>query len=626
MTNQNASPATFFTPIFDRKIIFCLLLLFGTFAAYFPALHNGFVNYDDNRYILENPHIQSGLTWKTVRWAITTYYESNWHPLTWISHAADISLFHFNAGEHHAVNILLHAMNALLLFLILRNVTARDWESFFVAALFAVHPINVESVAWASERKNVLSMFFLLIALFAYGKYAGQRSVLRYSVVAIPYALGLAAKPQIITLPFLLLLWDFWPLQRWTPRGFMPSSEESGHTPSNLQKLCLEKLPLALLSIASAVITMQAQTRGGAVQVANTVRHSVAAYSLPVRLENAIAAYAQYFKMLFSPIGLAPMYPHPGTEIRIVSVVFSGVLLLVITAIVILARERKYLIVGWLWFLISLIPMIGIVQVGSQSMADRYAYLPFIGLFCMVVWGISDLTINNAPAQKLIVVSGFALLTASALSAYRQTQFWRNSETLWNHTLLVTERNFVAQDALAEYLMTQDRFSEACAHYQSAVGIYAEDMPAHEGLAICAQARGSIPEAIQQYDLVLRLSIEPNIRSTAFANLGSLYRGLGDYKSAKENYESALKLDPDLPLALVGTGLLAQKGWNYSLAAAQFRHAMKVEPTSVGYLLLAHALERAGHTAESKQAFQEAQRLSKNLVVDQKITDALIAE
>ncbi len=422
------------------------------------------------------------------------------------------------------------------------------------------------------------------------------------------------------------LLWDIWPLQRWTPNSSARSVEESGRAHPIFWRLCLEKLPLALFFVASAAITMQAQTRGGAVQVANAVKHSVAAYSFSVRFENAIVAYAQYFKMLFWPVGLAPMYPHHGTEIRIVSVVFSGVLLVVITAIVILAREKKYLVVGWFWFLISAIPMIGIVQVGSQAMADRYAYLPFIGLFCMLVWGISDLTVKNTLAQKLIVVCGFALLTVSGASAYRQTEFWRNSETLWNHTLSVTGRNFVAHDALADYLMRQGRFSEACAHYQSAVGIYAEDMPAHEGLAICAQARGNKPEAIQQYDLVLRLAIEPKIRSTALANLGSLYRGLGDYRLAKENYESALKLDPNLPIALVGTGLLAQKGWDYSQAAAQFAHAMKVEPSSVGYLLLAHALERAGRTSESEQAFQEAQRLSKNLPADQKITDELIAE
>ena len=371
---------------------------------------------------------------------------------------------------------------------------------------------------------------------------------------------------------------------------------------------------------------MQAQTRGGAVQVANAVKHSVAAYSFSVRFENAIVAYAQYFKMLVWPVGLAPMYPHPGTEIRIVSVVFSGVLLVVITAIVILAREKKYLVVGWFWFLISAIPNDRNCTSRFLSHGGPLRVSAIHRSFLYVGLGNFGFDSQKYFTSKLIVVCGFALLTVSGASAYRQTEFWRNSETLWNHTLSLTGRNFVAHDALAEYLMQQGRLSEACAHYQSAVGIYAEDMPAHEGLAICAQARGNKPEAIQQYDLVLRLAIEPNIRSTALANLGLLYRGLGDYRLAKENYGSALKLDPDLPIAIVGTGLLAQKGWDYSQAAAQFAHAMKVEPTSVGYLLLAHALERAGRTSESEQAFQEAQRLSKNLPADQKITDELIAE
>jgi Flp pilus assembly protein TadD len=627
MTTQTMPAPAFLARPLHRTIIFCLLLILGTFTIYFPALHNDFVNYDDNHYILENSHIQAGLNWKTIRWATTAYYESNWHPVTWISHAADISFFHFNPGMHHAINILLHALNAVLLFVVLRSATSRDWESFFVAALFAFHPINVESVAWASERKNVLSMFFLLVALYAYEKYARRPSVLRYSTVAIPYALGLAAKPQIITLPLLLLLWDFWPLQRWTPRNSIRASEETRSAHPTLWTLCREKLPLILLSIASAAITMQAQARGGAVQVANAAGHTVAAYSLPVRLENAIVAYARYFETLFWPAGLAPMYPHPGNELhRSLSVVFSAILLVVITTIVLIARQKKYLPVGWFWFLISLIPMIGIVQVGSQAMADRYAYLPFIGLFCILVWGISDLVTENDSARKLVVVCGLVLLMVSGAFAHRQTGFWRNSETLWNRTLRVTERNFVAHDALAEYLMKQGRFSQGCAHYQSAVGIYPEDMPAQEGLAICAQARGNTEEAIQRYDLVIRLAVEPHIRSTAFANLGSLYRGLGDYKLAKGNYEAALQLDPDLPIALVGTGLLAQKGWDYSRAAAQFAHAMKVQPTSVGYLLLANALQRAGQPAEAEQAFQQAQRLSNNLQTDQKITDDLIAQ
>ncbi len=608
-----------------RNVVCCLLLILATFAVYYPSLHNGFVNYDDPRYVVHNPNIQSGLTWQSIRWAVTAFYESNWHPLSWISHALDISLFHLNPAGHHAVNIFLHALNALLLFFVLRDTTKRDWESFVVAALFAVHPVNVESVTWASERKNVLSMFFLLLALYAYGKYARRPSISRYSLVAGAFALGLAAKPQIVTLPFLLLLWDFWPLQRWNP-SWTGSEVTSSNPNSTFWRLCNEKIPLLLLSAASAVITIKAQTAGGAAQTANAVGHTVAAYSLSVRIENAVVSYARYIEMMFWPARLAPMYPHPGVAISIGSVGFSGLLLGAITTIAVLGWRRRYLPVGWFWFLGSLVPMIGIVQVGSQAMADRYAYLPYVGLFCMVVWGLSGVVSERPEIAKLVTASAVAVLVAFAALAQRQVGFWKNSEVLWNHTLQVTEANFVAHDSLAEVFLQQDRFSEACSHFQSSVGIFPDDMPAQEGLAICAQARGDSKQAITRYQNVLRLAAEPNIRATAFANLGSICRGLHDYGASMDNYESALKLSPDLPIALVGTGLLAQKRWDYSRAAEQYAHAMRVQPTSVGYLLLARALEQSAHSAEAREALEHARQLSSNLTNDQKIADALLAE
>ncbi len=604
-------------------MIFCFLLIAATLAVYFPALHNGFVNYDDPRYIIDNSHIQSGLNWQSVRWAASAFYESNWHPLTWISQAADISLFHLNPAGHHAINILLHALNALLLFLVLQNATGREWESFFVAALFALHPVNVESVAWASERKNVLSMFFLLLAFYAYGKYAVRPCVFRYSAVVIFYALGLAAKPQIITLPFLLLLWDFWPLQRWSPRMASAATSE-GSTASRFWRPCAEKIPLLLLSIASAIITMQAQTSGGAVQVANAARRTVAAYPIAVRLENAVVAYVRYIEMFFWPAGLAPMYPHPGAALRSAGILFSVVLLGVITAIALLAWRFRYLPMGWFWFLGSLVPMIGIVQVGGQAMADRYAYLPFIGLFCMLVWGISDFSKQHLAIRKSAAVFAVLVLIAFGALSYRQIGFWRNSDTLWNHTLQVTQNNFVAHDSLAECQIKEGRFAAGCSHFQAAVNIFPDDMPAQEGLAVCAQARNDNRTAIELYGNVIRRATEPSIRATAFANLASIYRGLGDYRRARENYDSALQINPDLPIALVGSGLLAQKGWDYSLAATQYAHAMRVEPTSVGYLLLAKALQQGGRSAEAAQAYAEAQRLSGNLQEGQKIAEDLL--
>jgi protein O-mannosyl-transferase len=624
VTPTTSTPLALSTFVAKRKTIFCFLLIATTLAVYFPALHNGFVNYDDPRYITDNSHIQSGLNWQSVRWAATAFYESNWHPLTWISHAADISLFHLNPAGHHAINILLHALNALLLFLVLHSATGREWESFFVAALFALHPVNVESVAWASERKNVLSMFFLLLALYAYGKYAARPSIFRYSTVAIFYALGLTAKPQIITLPFLLLLWDFWPLQRWNPRT-APAATAEGSVVLNFWRLCAEKIPLLLLSVASAIITMQAQTSGGAVQVANAARRTVAAYPIAVRLENAVVAYVRYIEILFWPAGLAPMYPHPGAALGSVSILFSIVLLSAITAIALLAWRYRYLPVGWFWFLGSLVPMIGIVQVGGQAMADRYAYLPFIGLLSMVAGGISDVINRNVAARKSAAVFAVPVLIVFGALTYRQIGFWRDSETLWNRALQVTQNNFVAHDSLAEYQLKQGRFAAGCSHFRAAVNIFPDDMPAQEGLAVCAQARNDNREAIDRYYTVVRRAIEPSIRATAFANLGSIYRGLGDYRRAKENYDSALQLNPDLSIALVGSGLLAQKGWDYPLAAVQYAHAMRAEPTSVGYLLLAKALQQGGHSAEATQAFEQARRLSSNLRDDQKIADDLLA-
>ena len=625
MIPTTSTPSTHATFTAQRKTSFCFLLIAATLAIYFPALHNGFVNYDDPRYIIDNSHVQSGLNWQSVRWAATAFYESNWHPLTWISHAADVSLFHLNPAGHHAINILLHVLNALLLFLVLQSATGREWESFFVAALFALHPVNVESVVWASERKNVLSMFFLLLVLCAYGKYAARPSIFRYSAVAILYALGLAAKPQIITLPFLLLLWDFWPLRRWNPRTAPAATPEEGLASSSW-RLFAEKIPLLLLSIASAIITIRAQTSGGAVQAANAARRTVAAYPIAVRLENAVVAYARYIEMLFWPAGLAPMYPHPGATLRTISVLFSIFLLGAITTIVLLAWRYRYLPVGWFWFLGSLVPMIGIVQVGGQAMADRYAYLPFIGLFWMVVGGISDVIDRNVAARQSAAAFAVLVLMVFGALTYRQIGFWRNPETLWNHTLQVTQNNFVAHDSLAEYQLKQGRFAAGCSHFRAAVNIFSDDMPAQEGLAVCAQARNDNREAIDRYGIVLRRAIEPSIRATAFANLGSIYRGLGDYTRAKENYDSALQINPDLPIALVGSGLLAQKGWDYPLAAAQYAHAVRVEPTSVGYLLLAKALQQSGRSTEATHAFEQAKQLSYNLQDDQQTAAGLLGQ
>src|SRR5450755_3529933 len=362
-----------------RNPIVCLLLAVVTLALYNPVNRHPFVNYDDDRYVINNPHVRQGLTADTITWALTSTEQANWHPLTWMSHALDCSLFRLNPAGHHLTSILLHAVNVILLFLLLMWATNRLGPSLFVAALFALHPINVESVAWVAERKNVLCTFFFFAALIAYCWYARKPDWRRYLAFAGLFALGLMSKPMVITLPFVLLVMDYWPLNRiqGSPSGKL------GIPQAPLSKLVIEKLPLLALSAASAVITMQAQRAGGAVR-------SSAQFSLGVRLENAVVAYATYLWKMIWPAHLAPLYPHPGDSLAVWQVAISAMVLLVVTGVVMRFRSRRYLLTGWLWFLGTLVPVIGLVQVGDQAMADRYAYIPLIGSFVMIAWGAAD--------------------------------------------------------------------------------------------------------------------------------------------------------------------------------------------------------------------------------------------
>jgi len=610
-----------------RRIGLCVVLSVATIVAYAKTFQNGFVDLDDVTYITQNANLHSGLSWNAVKWAASTYYASNWHPLTWISHAADISLFHFHAGGHHSVNLVLHAANAVLLFVLLYMATKREWPSLFVAAAFALHPINVESVAWASERKNVLSMVFLLLAMISYTAYARKPSLRRYMPVFSCFALGLLAKPQIITLPFLLLLWDYWPLERRkAQRSTEPSSTKSDEARSRAA-LALEKVPLFMLSAISAVLTVKAQSSGGAIQISDTTVHAVAAYPVSISLQNAALAYVEYIRDALWPSGLAALYPHPGYAIRPAYALAAAGILLAITAVALAARRKHaYITTGWFWFLGALVPMIGLVQVGSQGRADRYAYLPFIGLFWIAVWAMAEVTERWQSARTGIVSVASGILLTWAVVTFRQTGYWENPETLWNRALQTTSGNFFAHDSLAGYLNQSGRIAEGCRQYEASLRIFPGDIIAQEGLGVCYQARGETEKAMLQYENVLRLSVDRVLRAYAYANLGSIYRQQGRYSEAKQNYESALQLNPDLPLALVGAGLLAQKGWDFSRAAQQYARAMSIEPTSVGYLLLAKALEQGGRADEAKNAHAKAERMSANIRADEKTAEGLLAD
>src|ERR1035438_9079897 len=369
-----------------HTLLFSLVLFAAVLASYSPITHNGFLNYDDDTYLTSNLHVRAGLTWPTVKWAFTTYDAANYHPLTWLSHALDCQLFGLNPAAHHEVNVLLHAANAMLLFLLLQAATGFTWRSLFVAALFALHPVNVESVAWAAERKNVLSMFFFLLALHAYVWYTRRPALRRYMLIAFLFVLALLSKPQVITFPFLLLLLDYWPLGRFGA-ALLHGAPESTRTLPKLSSgwLVLEKIPLLLLSAASAIVTMKAQRAGGAIQ-------TLSQYSPLLRLETAVIAYVRYLGKAFWPSNLVALYPHPTKFYPAWQVGAAVLLLILITVTSLRARGHRYLAVGWLWFLGSLVPMLGLVQVGAQAIADRYAYIPFIGLFVMCTWLVADWT------------------------------------------------------------------------------------------------------------------------------------------------------------------------------------------------------------------------------------------
>jgi protein O-mannosyl-transferase len=600
------SKTEFFSSAGKRTAVLSLLLTLLTLLTYNPIVHNDFVSFDDPAYLTGNPHVRAGLTWDTVKWAFRSTQQANWHPLTWLSHALDYQLFHLKPAGHHYMSVLLHAICAVLLFLFLEAATGLAWRSAVVAALFAVHPINVESVAWVSERKNVLCMMFFVLTLLAYRWYARNPSVQRYGLVGLLFALGLMSKPMVITLPFVLLLMDYWPLGRAYSADAAPDDPGGrAGTPAPPQtpwaRLVVEKLPLLALSAASAVITMVAQKAGGAM-------HNE--YSFWDRLLNAVVSYARYVEKAIWPSHLAAFYPHPDHSLPTWQVAISAVLLLSITAAVLTLREKRYLAMGWFWYLGTMVPVIGLVQVGEQGMADRYAYIPLIGLFIAAVWGIGDWArAKGVPALYLGLAAAVAI---SGLSAIARTEigYWKNGVALWSHTLAVTEGNFVAHDSMGAELMDEGRFQEAMTQFQSAVAINPRDAFGQLDLGVCEKRQGNIQGAIERYQTALRLSADTSLRATAFGNLGSIYRAAGDYVHARENYDSALQLLPDNKLALIGLGLIAQKTGDLAHAADFYSRAVTAEPSDAAYLLLAQALEKAGRPRQAETAYAQAQKMS----------------
>jgi Tfp pilus assembly protein PilF len=494
-----------------------------------------FLNYDDDKYVSENIHIRTGFAWQNIKWVFTNEHASNWHPLTGLSHILDCQLFGPRPGLHHLVNLLFHIINTLLLFVVLRKMTAAFWQSAFVAALFALHPLHVESVAWISERKDVLSTCFWILTMAAYFSYVQKPNTVRYVFVLVLFALGLMAKPMLVTLPFVLLLLDYWPLNRL--------DSVDGR---QFYHLVREKIPFLILSAVSSVITFIVQKNAGAVQQFEVL-------PLAVRAPNAVVSYAKYILKMIWPTRLAVFYPHPGEKLPLGQVLMAAVSLVIITIFVIrFTKKYKYLSVGWFWYLGTLIPVIGLVQVGGQAMADRYTYIPFIGLFIIVAWGTNDLLIRWKYRKIALEISAMASILVLSLLTGIQTAYWRNSETLFEHTLKVTNENYVAHNNLALALSQHDKFDEALNHLYTALRINPNFFDAYNNLGMVYIKLDRCPEAIQACLQAIRIN---PANPLPYSNLGVIYLRTKQYQQAIQNFQKAIRIKPDLDQAHVGLGI-----------------------------------------------------------------------
>ena len=599
----------------DRQSYFapvaCLCLAVATLAVYGRAARNPFIHTDDQIYVTENHHVQAGLTWQTFTWALTATAAQNWHPLTWLSHALDCQLYGLNPGGHHFTNILLHALNVVLLFLLLLRVTAARGRSLLVAALFALHPINVESVVWIAERKNVLSTLFFLLTLAAYGWYTRKPDAKRYLTVVALFALGLAAKPMVITLPFVLLLIDVWPLERiqgWSqplptplkrlknrkPRMQDSDSDKAFPVPQvQFSRIVLEKLPLLGLCVGSAVITIVAQR-------AQAIR-SFDMYPFGVRLENAIYSYASYVWKTFWPTPLAFLYLHPRDGRPAWQIGLAVLFLLGVSGLVWKQRlARQYLVTGWLWYLGTLVPVLGLIQVGDQAMADRYAYIPLIGIFVMTVWGAADAADHRQINLRLRTAAAVMILAVLAFLTWRQIGYWRSDYDLWSHTVKVTEHNIFAYETLSKGLMQLGRPQEAVAGFREASSYDPGNPFRHQNLALALLESGQLTDAIAEYESTIRTTSDPTMQARSYEKVATIYDDLGDYRKVRDNYRMALQANPTL-----GPDMIHR----ISVYAAQ-------SPTGPRYLQLGILLQELGKLPEARVAYEQA------LTLDPTLTEA----
>jgi len=579
--------------------LICGLLIVGILAVYWRVTGFALTNFDDEVYVTENDHLRLGLTGEGIRWALTATIAGNWHPLTLMSYLLNYQIGHLNPQGYHLLNLLLHIANSLLLFLVLHKMTGFRWRSAFVAALFAIHPVHVESVAWVAERKDVLSTLFWILTIWAYVSYTKRPGIKGYLLVVLAFALGLMSKPMLVTLPLVLLLLDFWPLGRF----------------SNYRKLLLEKAPLLGLSAASSVITYIVQQRGGSVG-------ELEVYPMGERIANAVVSYMSYIGKTFWPQKLAAFYPYPSDSLPPWQVIGAALLLVCITYLAIrMARRCPYVAVGWLWYVITLVPVIGIVQVGKQAMADRYTYVTLIGIFIAIAWGIPELLRKaDANARRYqhsqVLVSGAAGIAILALMycAYIQVGYWRNSITLFRHALRVTTNNFVANLGLGSALWSRGYSNEAIGYYRQALRIEPGSPEALSNMGLALANIGKAEEALKY--LYKALEIKPDDPNT-LNNIGLALAGIGKAEEGLKCLYKALEMKPNDPNVNNTLGFILCGLGRFDEGEAYFKKALQINPRHEKALLnyikelncRATRLAQQGNLAAALKIFFEALRL-----------------
>ena len=548
-------------------VIICVALILSTLLVYWQVRNFDFINYDDNLFVSENPNVFSGLNFENIKWAFTTPQAGNWLPLTWISFMLDCQLFGLDPGPVHLVNVFFHIVNTLLLFLILKQMTNSIWPSAFVAAAFALHPMHVESVAWISERKDVLSTFFFLLTLAAYIVYVKKPGFIRYFLALFIFVCGLLAKPMIVTLPLLLLLLDFWPLNR-----FGTAAKNKKTTGQNFKFLFIEKLPFFALSIIWALITFLVQRRSGAVPDIN-------ALPLTNRFANALLSCGKYLWKVFAPENLSIIYPLSTEHIRPSAVILCAALLILISAAAIyLARKQKYFAVGWFWFLITLLPVIGLIQSGAQARADRYTYIPYIGLFIVLAWGVFQFLPKLRFKRNLLGVFVIVILTLLALRSYKQTGYWQNSITLFSHAANVTKDNYIAHDHLAHYYRNHGNSAYAIDHYLKALQIAPHYLDTLFGIGCTYADRGDSDKAIKYFHKLLELGPHSGYAAHTHVNLGAVFRRQGKLQEAVEQFNAALRISPDFPEAHYEFAVIYFLQGKSETAVDEFRTTIRLKP------------------------------------------------